>query len=48
VGPYFFSLMRDVTGSYAAPAIGCGIIAALLFIGAFWADRPAPPDRAAP
>lgn len=41
LGPYLFSFGRDVTGSYAVPAAICGVIAAVLFVGSFWADRPA-------
>jgi sugar phosphate permease len=41
VGPYVFSLGRDVVGTYGAPALVCTGIGVLLFIGATKAERPA-------
>lgn len=40
VGPYVYSLGRDLTGGYAAPALGCTLLAAVLLVGATRADRP--------
>ncbi|MFP4484674.1 MAG: MFS transporter [Spirochaetaceae bacterium] len=40
IGPYVFSLGRDVTGSYAAPALVCTAIALVLLGGATKANRP--------
>lgn len=41
VGPYFFSLGRDLSGSYMAPALVCTVLVVVLFLGAFRANRPA-------
>lgn len=41
VGPYVFSLGRDLTGSYAVPALLCAAVALVLFLGATKANRPA-------
>jgi MFS family permease len=38
--PWFFSKSLDWTGSYKAAAIGCSVIALLLFIGAFKTNNP--------
>jgi len=48
LGPYLFSFGRDVTGSYAVPAAICGVFAAALFVGSFWADRPAATQQQTP
>jgi sugar phosphate permease len=47
LGPYLFSFGRDLTGGYAVPAAICGAVAATLFVGSFWADRPAHPSKTA-
>ncbi|MFW5689738.1 MAG: MFS transporter [bacterium] len=44
VGPYLFSFGRDLTGSYAAPAIVCGVVTAVLFVGSFSANKPVHPS----
>jgi hypothetical protein len=41
VGPYVFSLGRDLVGTYGAPALVCTAIGALLLVGATKAERPA-------
>jgi len=40
VGPYVFSLGRDLTGSYATPALLCTGFAVILLTGASRANRP--------
>lgn len=40
VGPYLFSLGRDISGNYDLAVIACGIIAVVLLVGSFRADRP--------
>ena len=39
LGPFFFSMLRDLSGSYATAAILCGAISSTLFIGALWVQR---------
>jgi sugar phosphate permease len=41
IGPYVFSFGRDLVGSYAAPALLCTGVAAVLLVLAPRADRPA-------
>ena len=43
VGPYAFSFARDLTGGYAAPALACAAVGAVLFLGAPRANRPEHP-----
>jgi sugar phosphate permease len=40
IGPYLFSLGRDLTDGYAAPALLCGGVGLVLLVGAAKADRP--------
>ena len=40
VGPYVFSLGRDFLGGYGAPALACGVVGVVLFVGATRAERP--------
>lgn len=40
VGPYIFSLGRDLAGGYAAPALLCSIAGGVLLLLATTADRP--------
>lgn len=47
VGPFLFSAGRDALGSYAPAVLICGVIAAMLVAGAFFADAPSHPDDAA-
>ena len=41
IGPYMFSLAFSISGSYAPAGLICLVLAALLFVGAVRADRPA-------
>ncbi len=43
--PWFFSKSLDWTGNYKAAAIGCSVIALLLFIGALKTDNPQEKQR---
>jgi MFS family permease len=40
VGPLLFSALFVSSGSYAVPAAVCGVLAFILFVAAFWAERP--------
>ena len=40
VGPLLFSALFVFSGSYAVPAAVCGVLALILFVAAFWAERP--------
>jgi MFS family permease len=44
-GPYLFSLARDFTGAYREAALLCLLICAVLFVGAWWTERPRHPDE---
>jgi MFS transporter, OFA family, oxalate/formate antiporter len=46
VGPYFYSFGRDLTGSYAIASVVGVVITMILFVGSFWAERPAHPEEA--
>jgi sugar phosphate permease len=43
VGPAFFSLVMDATGRYSLAGYIVGALALVVAVGAFRADRPAPP-----
>ncbi len=40
IGPYFFSLSLDLSGSYGTIALFLLAVSILLFIGSFWVRRP--------
>jgi OFA family oxalate/formate antiporter-like MFS transporter len=40
IGPYVYSVGRDFTGGYTAPALACTFVAVALLVGATRADRP--------
>ncbi|NKF24494.1 MFS transporter [Solimonas marina] len=41
VGPWLFSIARDLSGSYMPAAIGCGVLGLCLAVAAWRAERPA-------
>lgn len=47
IGPALFSLLRDVSGTYAPAAILIGVVGLILIVLALRADRPAAPTRPA-
>lgn len=45
VGPFIFSLGRDLSTNYTLPALFCGAAALVLFVASFRADRPEHPSH---
>lgn len=48
VGPYLYSFGRDLTGSYFVASAFFAVIAFVLLIGSFWAERPEHPEPEEP